>query len=204
MSGNTSASGGPLAPVSGGPAPIEGAALGDFIQAWIVGVTGMAGTLVRPRWPVEVPNLPAAATCWCSYGITARSVPQSPFIEHDGAANGGLGQDSFSRQEELDVMLTWYDLGDTGRADFYDGIFADGVTIGQNLEVLAAGGFGFAEIQEATTIPVLVKERWQYRIDRRFKLRRIVNRAYPVQNVVKAVGTITTDGGLVVSFKSNP
>lgn len=195
MSGNTSATGGPLLPVSGGPAPLQGEALEDFIQGWIVGITGIAGAQVRPRWQVDVASLPTSTTVWCAFGISSRGQPESPWIQHDPTGNGGLGQDNFARTQELSLLLTWYDVGSGGQADFYDGLMVDGMTIGQNREYLRAQGFDYGSIEHAVTVPMLVKERWQYRLDRTLLLRRVVKRSYPVQTVVQAEVLATTDVG---------
>ena len=48
MSGNTSASGGYLSPTSSPPADDD--ALSSILHDLVVGVTGLAPTLVFPRW----------------------------------------------------------------------------------------------------------------------------------------------------------
>ena len=204
MSGNTSATGGPLLPVAGGPAPLEGQALEDFIQAWIVGISGIDGRVVRPRFQIDVPALPPLATCWCAYSIAERVSPESPVIQHDGAAAGGLGADNFGRPQALTIFTTWYDTG-IGHADLYCDIMSDGMLIPQNREYLQLAGFDYGEQMQAVIAPVLVKERWQYRIDKRFILRRIVNRVYPVQNLLRAAGAIESSDGAAEAFMTaNP
>ena len=84
MSGNTSATGGPIGPGSpAAPGPLEGAALLDFIQDWIVQLTGLDGTLVRPDWQAEPANLPAAGTAWCGFRIADRDADDFPWIGHN-------------------------------------------------------------------------------------------------------------------------
>lgn len=64
----SSTTGGFLPPAPA-PAPLEGAALMDAIQAWVVGVTGMDGKLVRPAWQPEPPVVPEAGASWAAFRL---------------------------------------------------------------------------------------------------------------------------------------
>ncbi len=78
---NTSATGGYLAPSPApAPTPLEGQALLDFVQSWVVGITGLDGPLVRPYWQSEPPNVPQAGEAWCAFKISTRPADEFPFL----------------------------------------------------------------------------------------------------------------------------
>src|ERR1700694_2060232 len=127
-----SSTGGYLIP-SAAPAPLEGQALLDFLQGVIVGITGLAGTMVRPVWQSGPPNIPDAGTAWCAFRITTRPSSTFPHVKHDPA---GQGADALQRHEALHVLCSFYDLGSGGQADGLAALLRDGLSIPQNREIL--------------------------------------------------------------------
>lgn len=187
---NTSATGGYLAP-SATPAPLEGLALLGFLHDWVVGITGLDTNLVLPRWQPEPPNIPTAGIAWCAVGVTSRKSDTYPTVIHKPTPTGG--EDDLQRHEDLDALCSFYDLGSTGQADYYAAVMRDGAIIPQNREALFLAGWGYVEATELLAVPSLTKQRWLYRVDVTFRLRRIIQRSYPVLDVLTEVGTITTD-----------
>jgi hypothetical protein len=202
---NDSSTGGPLAPLpSPAPAPLTGLALNDFLQGWIVGITGLAGTLVRPRWQPEPPIIPNAAVAWCAFGIMSRRGDSFPFIGHDGAQNGGNGLDQIIQNEEFELLLSFYDLGVNGEADTLAELMKQGAVIPQNREVLKAQNFDVGWVGDISDpIPTLLKVRWLYRLDLPILIRRQIVRQYPVLNVESIAGSVTTDTGLTVELSGS-
>ena len=190
---NTSATGGYLAPAAT-PTPLEGQQLLDFIQLFIVGVTGMDGTLVRPFWQTEPPNIPTAGVAWCAFRVDARPSDEYPYVEH--VSNESFVGDKLQRHEDLILHAIFYDLGSGGQADALVGLLRDGSAIAQNREALAGGGLYLVRAGAPTPVPVLLKLRWSYRVDLEIVLRRQIDRVYPVLDLVGADGTLNTDGGL--------
>lgn len=192
---NTSASGGYLAPT--GTPPDDGEALDNLLHDFVAGVSGLADTLVLPRWQPEPPNIPPAATAWAAVGVLQRTTPLFPFVRHDGSTAYPdpdiRGSDRLQQQEQLEVMVSFYDLGAGGLADAYCATFRDGVYIAQNREVLQSKGWAVAYTGDATPAPILLKERWLYRVDLRVTLRRQIDRTYAVLNLESAQGTINSD-----------
>lgn len=186
---NTSATGGYLTP-SAAPAPLEGQALNDFIQQWVVGITGLDGTMVRPRWQAEPPNIPTAGVAWAAIGITSRPSDTYPYVKHDPT---GLGSDELQRHETLNVLVSFYDLGTNGLADQYAALLHDGTAIPQNSEALGAADMKFIACGEPVTVPSLLKQRWLYRVDLPVELRRQITRIYAVENLLSAQGTLTAN-----------
>lgn len=200
MAPNSSATGGYLLPTPP-PAPLEGQALLRFFQQVIVGITGLPGPSVTPYWQSEPPNAPVAGSAWCAFKITKRPSDEYPYVGF--YPNAGLGEGyRMQRHETLEILTTFYDLGSTGKensggqADYNCAILRDGLLIPQNREPLVAAGMGLVKTGDAITVPVIFKERWQYRVDLEWVVRRQIDRTYNVLTIVSATGDINYDTGL--------
>lgn len=193
---NTSATGGPLAP-SASPAPLEGQALLDFIQDLVVGITGLDGTVVRPRWQPEPPNVPSGGTAWAAIGVTSRTADTYPYVTHDSVND----VDAMQRHEILNVLCSFYDTGAGGQADAYAALLRDGIAIGQNREKLFLAGMGLVDVGELMAVPSLLKQRWLYRVDLPLVIRRQIDRTYPVLTILTGEATLNTDDGFTESIQ---
>lgn len=185
---NTSATGGYLAPAAA-PTPAEGPALNDVLQAWIVGITGLAGDMVRPVWQAEPPNIPDAGTAWCAFWTRIDEADTYPFVGFDGQAA------NLQRHERIRLLCSFYDLGESGRAWELASLMRDGTAIAQNREPMLAAGIGLVGCSPLVALPSLFKERWLMRVDLPIDLRRQVDRSYPVLSVLSAKAEIDTDVG---------
>jgi len=181
----TSATGGFLTPQAPpAPGPLDGAGLNDFLQPMLVAMTGIDPTLVRPAFQSEPPNVPDAGVAWMAFRYTQRPADDFPALVHRD------GYDEFQRHEAIHTLCSFYDLGTSGLADYYASLLRDNLMVPQNAEYLTAQGFGVAVVQDKTAVPVIVKMRWQYRVDVPFVLRRAVVRWYNVLNVASSDGVI--------------
>lgn len=185
MSNNTSATGGYLSPKTT-PAPTEGDALDDALQEVVVGITGIAASLVRPRWQPTPPPQPDANTDWCAIGITDSEPDANAYIAHDGT---GDGQDNMQRHEDFQVLASFY--GPNGRS--LAGVLRDGLQVGQNRYPLDAVSVKFIGTGRILSVPELINEQWVRRVDMTIDFRRQVDRAYPVLNIDGAQGTFSSD-----------
>ena len=183
---NDSSTGGILAPAAS-PAPLEDAALDAFLQGLVVGLTGLAGAVVFPRWQPEPPNLPAFATNWAAIGVIEARPDTYAYMLHDPTGGTGDGSDDMQRHEELEILCSFYGPNAGGNA----AQFRDGFMVEQNNDSLTAAGFGFKETRAPVRAPELTKNRWLNRIDVPLVLKRIVLRSYPVLNVESGVVSIT-------------
>lgn len=198
---NDSSTGGILAPLPApAPVPLTGQGVNRFLQQWIVGLTGLDGSLVRPRLQSEPADVPDAGVAWCSIGVMHRAGDAFPFVEHIG---DGDGCDQLMRNEELDLLCSFYDLGTNGLADFYAELVRDGVVISQNREYLKAQNFDLGFVGDMTVVPSLLKVRWLYRVDLAIQIRRQIFRQYPVLNVLSVQGTVTPDPGAAVPLTTS-
>lgn len=184
---NTSATGGYLSQAAG---PLEGKALAQFLQAWIAGLSGLAGNLVRPAWQPEPPDIPDAGTAWASFTINSRSSDQYPYVAHVP------GADQMQRHETLNIVVSFYDLGINGEADNYAQAFRDASAIAQNREPLTNNGMGLVKIGELLTVPTLFKARWLYRVTVEVVIRREIDLTFPVLDLESANGDLYTDTAL--------
>lgn len=178
---NDSSTGGPLDPAA---SPPYGVALTTIIQNWMVPLVGLPGDKVVVYDQPVPPMIPEAGDAWAAVRVTIGAADTFPFVGHDPLAAAGLGADVLQRQETIDCLASFYDLGSGGLSQFYMSRFRDGTAIGQNREPLRLSAISFTGAGEPTGLPVLLKQRWQYRVDLPFTLRRQVDRSYPVRNLV--------------------
>lgn len=180
---NTSATGGYLVPTSSEPPP-GGLTLEDFIQTVLVGVSGIAGTLVRPKWQIEPPKYPDITVNWIAFAI----------VTNRPDANASVSMDAndvtlLQRQETLSVQLSFYGPDALEKSS----IVRDGFQIQQNLEALRLANMGYNGITDAVRGPDLFNERWVDRYESTLTLVRQVQRAYPILAFASAHGSIHTD-----------
>lgn len=182
---NDSSTGGPLTPAAS-PAPLQDAALQDFLQAWIVGITGLSGDLVRPRWQPEPPNLPDATVTWVAFGITRRTADTFAAELHYSTPTP---YNQIRRHEILHLLASFYGPN----ADEYASILREGMQVAQNLELLGANSMGLVSSEDTVAVPELVKQQWLYRVDLAFSIRRQIVRDYSVLDLASASGTLDNE-----------
>jgi hypothetical protein len=182
-----------IQPVAPSP-PLEGQALNRFVQQWLADVLvgSLDQTLIRPWTQGEPPVIPQEATAWMAFRQT---VGDGDTFAYARANSDGSGV-TMNRQERLDVLCSFYDLGTEGLAEGLASLLRDNLSITDNLETLFLANFGMVGCGDPVTIPSLLKERWLYRVDLPFRLSRSVTRVYAVPNITSANGTLNTDGGL--------
>lgn len=191
---NTSATGGYLAPTA--PVPPDDDALDDLLQLLVVGVTGMPGAMVRPRWQTTVPKKPEPNEDWCAIGITRQASDAGPAIQHDG---DGEGSDQYIRHQEIDLLCSFYGPAAKGLAQ----LLADSMAIPQNSEQLALNGMKFIRASDIQPAPALINQQWNRRYDLTLTLRRKITRTYPVLNLLSAEVQSTTDSVPPVAATTN-
>lgn len=182
---NTSATGGPLSPAVVSP-PIEDDELDNLLQVLVVGVTGLPGLMVRPRWQPTVPKQPEPGMDWCALGITVQTNDAGPAFQHDPS---GDGSDIYIRHQDIEVLCSFYGPGAKGNAQR----LADGMAIPQNSDQLGAYDAKFVSVSEIRAAPDFVNQQWVRRYDMTLNLRRKITRAYPVLNLLSATVQHTTD-----------
>lgn len=192
---NTSATGGYLVPSSS--APDYDATLDRAVQQMVVGIVGLSGDKVRPRWQPNQPKQPEPSVDWCALGVQSVTPDDGPAIVHDGS---GAGSDTVARHETIEFVVSFYGPSGLGNA----ARLRDGVSLPQNVEAIEAAGLRYVATSEIIPAPALVNEQWVRKYDIRLTLRRQVSRTYPVLNLVSAVGTIHSDTAPDQPFEVEP
>lgn len=182
---NTSATGGYLQPVGVAP-PYTDNELDAIFQKAVVGITGLTGQYVRPRWQGVSPVVPERSVDWCSISVETIRQDDSPVIEHYSPAEGS---DHYARHEDITFLSTFY--GENAMR--YATKLKDGLTIPQNLEILKGDGIAFIDSEPLRSVPELFNQQWIKRYDLRCRFRRKVTRVYPILNLLAAEVEVYSD-----------
>jgi hypothetical protein len=189
---NTSATGGYILPTS--TLPIQGKlTLEQFVQSVLVGISGLPGNLIRPKFQVKPPQQPEVEVNWIAFDAN-ESIPDTYAYETTNAQ----GQTINERQETLLIKCSFYGPNGLG----YYKLVRDGLQMTQNLEALRAARIAFTEISRAIHMPELINERWFSRYEAEISLRVETVRTYPVLSLLSCAGTINTDTGLVFNMQT--
>jgi hypothetical protein len=178
---NDSSTSGYLVPSS--TAPAMDAALDAVFQTLIVGLTGLPGNMVRPRWQPTPPQEPCATDNWAAIGVTQITPDAGPSISHSEAG------DTLKRHEVIEVMASFY--GPAGQQNAT--LARDGIGVPQNMEALNALSIGLADVGVLRSVPELVNTQWRRRYDFTITLRRQVVRTYPILDIASSESVITAD-----------
>lgn len=202
---NTSATGGYLAP---GPAPVpqDDPELTRVFQQMVVGITALPGKLVRPRWQAVPPAQPEASVDWCAVGVSHISGDFDAVITHkphghavpteqdghDGQrALGSLGESLLTRNEELEVLCSFYGPHRIG----YATLLRDGLALSQNRAVLRRAGIVLGFVGTIRPAPAFIHQQWVQKADVPLTLRREVRRVYPVLTFTRLPAGVCLDTG---------
>lgn len=178
---NTSATGGYLLPQKPATEPFNGLTFEQFLQTVFVGVSGLPGDLVRPKWQLNPPKQPDATVNWMAFGLTSDDADVNAYVGVDDTGNN-----QFMRMEALTVQCSFYgpkslEFGKTVR---------DGFQIPQNFEALQSVKMGFVNADQMVRAPDIVNERWVDRWEMSVYLRREIIRVYPILNFLSGSGIV--------------
>ncbi len=193
---NTSADGGPLLPEDGTPTLSPDDPFDDLLQSLVVGITGMPGHLVRPRWQSVPPSEPEAETDWCAIGQIEDDPGFNYFERHDGDGDGGLGTTTTQIQSVIRILASFY--GPHARG--YASKFRNGIMVPQNREALFPYGVALQQMPGvARFVPAIVSFQSRPKVDVEFLLRVPSVRVWAIRNIVAVPFTIEPDDGASVS-----
>jgi hypothetical protein len=180
-----------------GDQPPNDLALSILIDATIVGITGLSGTLVRPRWQPTPPVQPDGNTNWVAVGITPlrRNQPQLQIIQQDD----GDYLLTHNHQQELDVLCSFYGPDARGFAE----LLADGITIPNNRWVLEANSIRFIRMGETRSVPSIVNASWINRADIVMTLTRDITRTYDIPSILAATATVYFNNETAISVEAS-
>lgn len=156
------------------PAVIEDLDLDRIFQANLVGITGLPGRLVRPRWQPEPPNQPDFTENWAALGVTATEADTFAFIRQVDAATVELERDQF-----ITVLVSFYGPASGN----YLGLYRDGLSVQLNRLSLTEAGIKLIEVGKARQLPALLKEKWMKRQDIQVEFARRIRRLYTLASI---------------------
>lgn len=176
-----SSTGGYLSPSSTG-GDLNDASLSQFLQQVVVGIVGLPGSMVRPRWQAEPPNIPDFGANWAAIGPGPRKRDSYSHTQANGE------NVTVIRNRTMDILCSFY--GPSAEAN--SELLAMGLEVAQNREVMQLAGFNLVSgAGDSTIVPVLIKQRWQYRVDVPFAIRQQQKYTYSVLDLLSATGTMT-------------
>lgn len=156
----------------------------QFIQTVIVGVSGLPGTSVRPKWQIAPPKQLDITQNWISFGIAAQKPDPHNYV--------GVNQDGSNftqRNEVVDVTCSVYGPD----AVDLQSLISDNLQLPQNCTALTIANMGLVETTSGIRMPEVVNERWMDRVDFSIVIRRLIQREYPIVTFAGANGTIYSD-----------
>jgi hypothetical protein len=185
---NDSSTGGYLSP-SNTNGDLNDIALAIFLQNIVVGIVGLPGPMVRPRWQTEPPNIPDFGTNWAAIGPGPRK--REPFSAIVHAASGDTSSSTVVRNRTMDILCSFYGPA----AETNSELLAMGLEIPQNRDAMVLQGFNIiGGAGDSTIVPAMIKGRWQYRVDIGFTIRQQQKYTYSVLDVLSAQGTLIASG----------
>ena len=182
---NDSSTGGFIPPASSS-AQLVDAALDALLQQLVVGITGLPGNMVRPRWQPVVPKQPDPSTDWCAIGVMDIEADDFPSETHVSTGNGS---DTQSDHETITVMASFYGPNAMGHAK----TLRSGLYVVQNTDTLEANGMALRETKRIVQSADLLNEQWVRRYDLTVVLRRNSIYSYPILNLLSAPFTASSN-----------
>jgi hypothetical protein len=185
VSETTSATGGYLHDTE---EPLYGEELADFVQAQTASLTGLAPSMVRPRWQPNPPQQPAAEEDWCAIGITSYTSQDFPveILSVDDAGNSSVQQ---GRSEQFECLASFYGAHCHALA----ARLRDALYLGQNLEQFYTQNIKLVGAGTIVEVPELVNMQWINRVDLSVTFRRIVTRSYAIEPIAGAPWSISVN-----------
>ena len=190
---NDSSTGGYLLPEDGTPLLEPDDPFDTFLQALVVGITGIPGNLCRPRWqPVPLAE-PEVGSDWCAIGVTQEDPDEGrPFVTHSGTEGSGLGTDFVQVGDTASILASFY--GPNARANA--SALRMGLMVAQNREVLQRANMGLVGMPGVSRfIPAIVSMQTQRRVDVPFEIRRPQVIEVAVRNLLAVKVTLYPDAG---------
>lgn len=160
--------------------------LTQFLQTVFVGISGLPGDFVRPRWQQKPPKRPGIETNWMGIGISNSTPDLNAYL--DTQRVGGEDVTKYERNEIIEIGCAIY--GPEAIETY--GLLRDGFQIPNNLAQLNAANMGIVEVGLMRSLPEFLNEQWWNRVECSVFIRRKIQREYPIPTLLSASGQIHT------------
>jgi hypothetical protein len=161
------------------PLPIDDVDLDAVFQTLVTQITGLDGTLVRPRWQTAtdvagnlggLPKQPEPSVNWCAIGVMAVEQSPGPWLSY----NTLTLQEFYWDHESLDLLASFYGPN----SQQYARLLRAGLNVPQNTEQLLQYMIRYVGCGPIRTLPDLVNQQWIRRQDISLQFRRKVEMVY--------------------------
>lgn len=157
------------------PLPLDDIDLDAVFQTLVSEVTGLDGSLVRPRWQVSVPKQPEPSTNWCAIGVMVVDPSPGPWLFYDSLNL----RENYWDHESLDLLASFYGP----KSQQYARLLRAGLNVPQNTEGLLPYMIRYVGSGPIRTLPDLVNQQWIRRQDISLQFRRKVEMVYGVDYI---------------------
>lgn len=157
-------------------------ALADFLQSIVVGITGLPGPMVRPRWQDEPPNPPDPGINWAAIGPGqyGRDWDSAQIKQDDGSI-------LMIRNRTMEIVCSFY--GPNAQATLE--LLANGLDLPQNREQMQLSGFALVGgMSPPILAPAIYKGKWYKKYDATFAVRQQQQYTYSILDLTAAQATL--------------
>jgi hypothetical protein len=156
--------------------PIDDKELDRIFHTLLVGLTSLDVKLVRPRWEIDLTNIPPLGTNWLAHGIYKRKDD----VLYDKDLTGSVY--SVSRNQELTILLSFYGLN----AYSNHSKVRDGLAIDLNRQYLVTNGMNLVKVGEPMNRNEKINTNWVKRVDCELLLTRRLVSTYQINSILTA------------------
>jgi hypothetical protein len=172
---------------------VEGDALDDVFQQMLVGLTGLPGDRVRPRWQRNPAKMPEISTDWVAVGVVDENEEHGAAVVTFDAATGS----KVRRHEDVSVLATFYGPNSKG----YARQVRDALQLPQNRELLQSSYISFVDAGTIRAVPEQFNEQWVKRADLTLRFRRVIERTFAVKSFASA--DLDVKGGTLIHVQGS-
>ena len=165
---NTSATGGYLRPEGG---VVSNKDLEDIFHTLILGLTGIDELMIRPRFQISPPSIPAIGVDWIAFEIQSLTQDAGPYLEQNAENAKSI------RHQDIELFLSFYGSHGQDLAQ----LFIDGAAIPQNISELDQYAIQFIDSSDIITAADLINTQYVRRFDVTARFRRKTARLYPIK-----------------------
>lgn len=179
---NTSATGGYIQPTA------DIININHLIHDFIMGLTGIDKTLIRPMYQPNAPTIPAFGTDWIAYNVRES--------DSDNYSSQILNTDyELKRLAQLIVTISFYG------SNSYTKIkqFKDALELTQNWEVMRQSGLMLSGSGNIIKVPELHNMRWLDRYNIEIAINQMTIKTAPIISLEKVSTTVAVNDTLIVN-----